>query len=604
MNKDKLFGGLLIFIFLVAFISANFVGPNKYRKVIIDGDGSGLYAYLPAIFIYHTTDFKQVFEFEKSRRSPDYMGHYFHLYEDTLINKFSSGTALLQLPFFLLAYILSLLFGLEADGQNALFQYSVAFSAMFWAFLGLLYFIKLTKLYQLRTEVAWTIAITGLLGTNLFYYTFIAPAASHAYSFSLISIFLYFLKKNFLEYNRKSIYLAAFLLALIVLVRPINIIVVAVIPFIASSAKELINSIKGKLISGDIFIIILIFLLGISPQLIINYIQTGYLIVYGYQNEGFYFTRPEITNFLVSYRKGWLVYTPFMLLLIPAIFMLYKRSKFEFFSFIGFFILLIFVFSSWWNWFYGDSFGMRPMIDYYSLFFLLIALLISSIKNSKVLVFTALFITGAIALNLIQSIQYSKGIIHPDSMNKEAYWKVFLKTSVEYAGIIAAGDESFYGKLDKEPFYETTNDLESTHPGWSNPDKTEIASFSGTYAIQMDQLQIYSPSYSYKIPKTLIGQKNLFIFFETMLFQNEAKAADNALFVVDISSNNGETVFYKKFKVNKLPNDIINKWDKESISFKLPEITNEMTKMKFYIWNLEGKTFLVDDLSIRFYEYH
>ena len=603
LKKDKLISGLLTLI-LASFIITNFVGPNAYREVIIDGDGSGLYAYLPTIIIYKTIDFTPVFEFEKSRRASDYMGHYFHSYEEILINKFSCGTALLQLPFFLIAYLLSLLIGLEIDGYNVIFQYSVALSAIFWAFIGLIYFVKLAMLYGVKKEYAWLITISGFIGTNLFYYTLIAPAASHIYSFSLISIFLYFTKKSFQEYNRKSIFISSFILGLIVLVRPANILVVMVLPFLSSSPKNFYQLIRNKLAKGDILLIVLVFIIGLSPQLIINYLQTGQLILYGYQNEGFYFNQPEILNFLVSFRKGWFIYTPFMLLLIPAIVTLFKRSRFEFFSFLGFFLILIYIFSSWWNWFYGDSFGMRPMVDYYGIFFLIIALFVSSIKWPGIRLITFIFIGLTTILNLFQTYQYAKGIIHPDSMNREAYGKVFLKTSDEYVGIIAAADESYYGILNEIPFFETMNDMEDIYPGWTIAKNRSEENFSGKYSAQLNNTIIYSPSFSYKIPELLIGKKNLYVFFEAMVLENKINAAKDALFIVDISNAEGQNIFYKKFKVKKLPDDIVGEWRKESIGFKLPELTDDMVQIKFYIWNISKQNFFVDDSEIKIFEYN
>jgi len=595
---------LIVLVLLVSFTITNFIGPSNYRSVIIDGDGSGLYAYLPALIVYKSVDFTPVFEFEKSRRAPDYMGHYFHERDGILINKFTSGTALLQLPFFLVAYFLSLIFGLEADGYNILFQYAVAVSALFWAFIGILYSIKLATLYKVKYNVAWLFLIMAFIGTNLFYYTLVAPAASHVYSFSLISMFLFYMKKNFIAYDRRSLFISSFMLALIILVRPVNLLVLLAIPFLAASTKNFTRLVKEKLRTGDIFIVVLIFLLGISPQLIIDYLQTGHLIVYGYENEGFYFSKPELLNFLFSYRKGWFIYTPFMLLLIPALFSLYKRSKFEFYSFLSFFIVLVYFFSSWWNWFYGDSFGMRPMIDYYSLFFLLIVLFISKIQKKWLWISVFIFVGLSISLNFIQTIQYSKGIIHPDSMSKEAYWKIFLRSSDEYAGIIAGGDESFYGQLDESPFFISLNDLESDYLNWSNPDKSDKESHSGSFASQLDKTQIYSPSFSYKIPDKLIHKKNLYVTFSAMILQDKANAAEEALFIVDISARDGKTIFYKKFKVKKLPDEATGAWKKEHIGFKLPEITNEMEKIKFYIWNVAGEPFMVDDLAIEIYEYH
>ena len=121
---------ILYLALIVVFLIVNFLGTNSTRKVFIDGDGSGHYSYLPSIFIYHSVDFEQVFQFEKQKRPPDYMGHNYHKRGDVLINKFSVGTAFLQLPFFLIALLLSFLFGFSPDGYNIIFQYSVAFSTL------------------------------------------------------------------------------------------------------------------------------------------------------------------------------------------------------------------------------------------------------------------------------------------------------------------------------------------------------------------------------------------------------------------------------------------------------------------------------------------
>ena len=138
---------------------------------------------------------------------------------------------------------------------------------------------------------------------------------------------------------------SAFVLGLIILVRPVNALVLAAIPFLASSPGNLLSTVKTKNLKLDLIPAAALFFLAISPQLIINFLQTGNLFVLGYRNEGFYFDSPEFANFLLSYRKGWLVYTPFMLLLLPSLIFLYRRSKYEFFSFLIFLVLLIYIFS-------------------------------------------------------------------------------------------------------------------------------------------------------------------------------------------------------------------------------------------------------------------
>ena len=601
--NDKWFTALLFVSFLVSFIIINFIGPNSTRENIIDGDGSGLYAYLPAILIHKTVDFTPVFEFEKSRRSSNYQGHYFHEVDDILINKFSSGSALLQLPFFLLAWLFSVIFGLPADGYNILFQYGVALAAVFWAFIGLHYFVKLTDLFGVNRQISWLVAFAGFIGTNMFYYTFMAPAASHIYSFAAISLLLYFTKKTFLNYQRSSTYLAAFLLGIVVLIRPVNLIVIGVFPFLAGSISSFKNAIKTKIRQKDYLLTVLFFILAISPQLIINYLQTGQLIVYGYKNEGFYFNKPEFVNFLFSYRKGWFVYTPFMLLLVPAAFYLLKRSFFEMISFIGFFILLVYVFSSWWNWIYGDSFGMRPMVDFYALFLIVIALFSESLKRKILRKAILIFSAMAIFLNLFQTYQYAEGIIHPDSMNKEAYWYVFLKSGKSHKGVVADNDEYFYGELSQKPFFEIAFNFEKDVVGWTIPKKLYFVPDARYACIKMDERSVYSSSYLYTIPDNLKGKKNIYVIFDAEYLEPYQNSASQALFVVDVTDVSGKTVFYKAFKIKRLPDETTGIWKSGRIGFKLPEIKDDMISIKFYIWNKDKQEFYINSLGLRFFTY-
>jgi hypothetical protein len=72
--------------------------------------------------------------------------------------------------------------------------------------------------------------------------------------------------------------------------------------------------------------------------------------------------------------------------------------------------------------------------------------------------------------------------------------------------------------------------------------------------------------------------------------------------VVDISGKEGN-IFYKTFKLKKIPDNITNTWREGHIGFKLPEITDEMDYIKLYIWNVKKGTYYLDDLKIDFYTY-
>ena len=592
---------LLAVFMLAAFFAVNFHDTQNPRLTIIDGDGSGLYAYLPAIFVYHTVDFTPLFHFEKSRRPPGYTAHNYHTAGQVMINKFWSGTALLELPFFLLAWLLSLLLGLPPDGYNILFQYAVALAAVFWVSVGLVFTVRLLRLYNIPENSAWIIVLTGFLGTNLLHYTFIQPAASHAYSFSLTAFFLYYMKRVFISYEKKSLFLAAFVLGLITLVRPVDILIVVALPFLASAPETFIRTVRQKAGSRDVFITFLLFLVALSPQLIINMLQTGKPLIWGYRNEGFYWTHPEIFKFLFSYRKGWFVYTPYMLLLFPALFALWKRSKYEMWTFAGFLLIVVYVFSSWWNWLYGDSFGMRPMVDFYALFFLVTGILFHTIRKKIWKTAVAAFVGMVVFLNIIQTYQYARGIIHPDSMTREAYWYVFLKTDDIYRHVIGDEDEYFYGTLSGKPFFETRFEAGKETGGWSKPRTTE--KINGSTAVKLDAQNIFSPAYTFKDLKSLKGKDRLYAVLSAEYLEPHPNAVRDALFVAEVNGSNGKRLFYKAFRIKRLPDDKTGIWRNGHIGFKLPPVTPATGNMKFYIWNKNGQTFYLRQITLKLFTY-
>lgn len=597
---------LLYLVLITVFFVVNFLGTNSFRRIFVDGDGSGHYAYLPSLIIYQSVNFEDVYNLEKQHKSTDYMGHNYHKHGSVLINKFSAGTALLQLPFFLFGILLSIIFGLPVDGYNIVFQYSVAMSTLFWSGLGLIYFVKLARIYNVKLAYTWMMAAAGLFGTNLFFYIFVQPSFSHAYSFSLISMFLYYSKMVFVVYKKRYVLIASFLLGLIVLVRPVNLIIIASLPFIAGTPQNFINAIKQKLTNIDVLPAVLLFLVAISPQLIINYLQTGSIILYGYKNEGFYFSDPQIINFLFSYKKGWFVYSPLFLLLFPAVIYLWRRqSVYAFAAFVLFLLIQVYVFSSWWNWYYGDSFGMRPLVDYYGLYFLVIALLLYNISYKWVKIVVVVFVLIVTVLNVVQSYQYSVGIIHPDSMTKKAYWHVFFKVEEKFKRVISGGDETFYGKLHEKPFFITNNYIDDFDDGWTIPIKTKAENaYSDSLSVIQDQEHIYSPSFKFIIVDTLVGYNNIYVRFKTQFYEFTQNAALKAVFVVDFTDTSGNNVFYKTFPVKQLPDDVVDVWQLGSIGFKLPVISPNVAFIKFYIWNVEKHNYLLDDISLQLYTYN
>jgi hypothetical protein len=263
-------------------------------------------------------------------------------------------------------------------------------------------------------------------GTHLFIYTISEVGMSHVYSFAFLTGFLYFAKKFFLNQNKLAVYYASIFLGLILLCRPINgLIILFLIPLAGSFT--ILKSAFINFFSNfkSIVISFLLLFTVVSIQLIIYKISTGKFWVYSYQEEGFNFLEPNFFKILFSYKKGLFLYTPILLLGLCSVIYHLKSKSFFSVSWLLFFGLITFVFSSWWMWFYGGSFSSRVYVEFIPIFMIPLGMLLEKSHNSlKRLTVVAIFIL--IAVCQIQSYQYRYYEIHYGDMDKAKYWEVFL----------------------------------------------------------------------------------------------------------------------------------------------------------------------------------
>jgi len=407
------------------WVSANLKwGDERWNKIIIN-DANAYYAYLPAVFIYHDLSFNYFDNYPDDpvrrrlffERKDKYKGH--------VIDKYYAGTALAQLPFFFIGHITSWLMNKPLDGYSAYYLIFIQIATIFYALFGQYLLFRILMHYQVSKKIAAIVMFAGIFATNIFYYVTIEPGMSHVYSFAFVTFFAYSVIRFFNKPNRKHYMIAMFALGMVILIRPVNALVLFSIPFLSGDYQKLkagfnylFNNIS-TLIFGSLVTIGIVFI-----QLIIYKIQTGDYFVYSYSGEGFDFTDPNMLNFIISYRKGLLVYTPIFFLSILGGYIIYKRKIFEFFSLLIFLLIVIYVLSSWWQWYYGGSFASRAFIDYYVYLFIPAALWLDSGKLKKFFVgLTFVFIIVC----QIQTYQYQYGYIHWSDMNKELYWDNFLR---------------------------------------------------------------------------------------------------------------------------------------------------------------------------------
>jgi hypothetical protein len=167
-----------------------------------------------------------------------------------------------------------------------------------------------------------------------------------------------------------------------------------------------------------------------------------------YGSEGFFFNHPHAWAGLFSFRKGFFIYSPCMLLILPGFYLALSQKKVFAVSVLVFSLLYTYVIFSWWCWWYGGGLGCRPMIDIYAVLAFPLSvslkLLCNSIKPLQVV--TAGFIFFCIILNVFQTWQFSFSLLPCDGTTWKYYKKIWAsklfyqdsQLDIDYADNISA----------------------------------------------------------------------------------------------------------------------------------------------------------------------
>ncbi|MCR9174196.1 MAG: hypothetical protein NXI10_16995 [bacterium] len=421
---------LSICMIVMTFVSINLKWNGEDWRTVIASDSKGYYSYLPAMFIYDDPNygFFDSMEREKYYNENTYTD-YRSIAEGKIINKYYIGTAAAELPFFLTGHLIAKGSSWDADGYSKPYMMMLCVSALFYLLIGTLFVQKTLRRYGVdERSISW-ITVAGIFGTNLFYYAVVEAGTSHVYSFAFVSMLVYYFHCWVHEKRTKQLLILAFLLGMIVIIRPVNALVVLALPFIAGGWKSFLESVLAilqkkwiALLSVGIFVLVLMIQLGYYK------LATGHWFVYSYREEGFDFTDPHIFDILFSFRKGLFLYTPIYLLAFIGLIALWKRKdRFPVFSWLIFFFVLTYILSSWWMWYYGGSFSSRVYVDYLPFFLLLLGIGLNQWRKQwpgwTLRIVTVLLIV----LCQIQMYQYRYGQIHYSDTTKEQYWNNFLR---------------------------------------------------------------------------------------------------------------------------------------------------------------------------------
>ena len=419
--------GVLLLV-AIAYLITVFT-PNKFSSPhrVFHWDVKNYYSYLPAYFIEHDIGMTKW-----ENQYPNFNKYWpTYVRDDKFVIKTTMGVSFFYAPFFAVAHFIAEPLGYPADGFSKPYALAILLSGAVFAWLGLLVLQRFLLRYYHDKVVAATLAIIGLTTTLYWYATYEAPM-SHSYSFFLFAVFLYLTDKWYEKASWWKALLLGLVFGMIALVRPSNALVVIVFFLYGIKKwKDIPSRIKlfGKY-WYHFFIVLAMIGLVMLPQLLYWKEITGQWIYYSYGEERFFWNDHKIIEVLFGYRKGLFIYTPVLLVSLVGMFFLWKRERGMFWPLAVFFVLNVYVISSWWCWWYGGSFGLRAFVESYALLAVPMACLFSwAAEKRKSIRFPIYTIVLLLALrSAFHTIQYYKEVIHYDGMTKKAFYHNFWRT--------------------------------------------------------------------------------------------------------------------------------------------------------------------------------
>jgi hypothetical protein len=574
-------------ILLVLLAMGGLLSTRNNRNCI-SWDVFGSYLYLPALFYENDIELSSRDWVEALRKKYDASGTLYQVHpleNGNNVIQYSCGQAVLMLPAFVAGHFIAGALGTEQDGLSYPYQLSVAVWSFIMVVVGLCYLRKLL-LWFFTDGMSAVIIFLIALGTNYFVQITGGISTSHTYLFALYAVFLFYVVTWHHTYRLLHFVLFSIALGLMCLTRPTELLAVFIPLFWHCQSPKHAWS-KWRVRKKEIIVFISCMILCALPQLIYWKTISGHWLVMSYANpgEGFDFLTPHTLNFLFSFRKGLFIYTPLLCISLLGFIYLWQQQRKYFWSLFVFFIVNLYVVSSWSCWWYAHSYGQRSVVHTLPVFALLLGFMLLYLIQRRWTIYAGSFaIACCLVLNVFQSWQYTHYIIDGSRMTREYYWKIFAKTEV---------DESWEKLLMIDR--SLTGEMNFTNP--ENYSKKVIFDFKTDKLKEVEQtiwidskeaqVQVLNTEHSFskgfqKKWTQLTHADHNWLFVEAEFFApSDFKAED--LCLVTCADHKGGVYGYHAPNIS--PDSLtLNAWNTISYYYLTPEIWRRGDKVVSYIW--------------------
>ena len=514
VRRKAPFSLVVLLLLFVLMVQARLWAPyfdTRNVLAILTWDAMGYYLYLPAKFIYN--------DLSSLRFVPDILREYSPtagFYQafpvpggapDALVMKYTCGLAVLWTPFFWLGHWCAGWLHYPQDGFSAPYQVAIAFGGLLYGLLGL--GVLRRVLLQYFSDLVTTLVLVLLiLGSNYFQYAVFDAAMAHTYVFTGYALLLWLTSRYYARPGRGRALAIGLLLGLMVLVRPSEA-VAAIVPALWGldsmvALRERLTLLRNRW--PDLLLLAVGGLLGVLPQGLYWRWATGHWLFYSYGDQTFSFFKPHLFNVLFSYKKGWLLYSPLLLMPLAGFVALWRYRRDVAVPALAFFVVNLWVVAAWDIWWYGGSVGQRALVQSYAVLALpwgaavrwLLALGRQWRWQAAALIVAVL----AIDLNLLQNWQYARSIIHPEDMNRRYYWAIFNNVSPSPSDYALLDTKTQLPRSERYYQPRLLRGFDFENMADSTTGRTSDRAYQGHFSFRTAPGRSYSPAITLSIAET------------------------------------------------------------------------------------------------------
>ncbi len=371
--RTRLYGFAALLCLFAALLGAHLRGKFDF----ILSDARGYYAYLPSVVFDHDLDFS-------NQIRPDWLHDKgaLQLYPRTergyVKDKYPIGFALTLLSPFLAAQTISRLLlaftgsplFLDDGGYAVVYQF---LNLVFILGLGLLTMILIDRVLVLHFGIKASLAATAILsfwlGSHYVYYYTVEPFMIHTVSTFWVTLAIWTTVRLYrqLEQGRpdeKTLFCLVLSFSMAVVCRPSNafliplLVVIAIKAWKTGSVARLLKFAHAGLPG----------LIPIALQIAVWRLMMGVLVKYTYERETFRnWAAPKLLQTLFSPRHGLFAWSPLLIISAAGIIrQIRKRGGWQdpiLVSLLASFLILWYLNSAWYGWWFGNAFGGRAFLE-------------------------------------------------------------------------------------------------------------------------------------------------------------------------------------------------------------------------------------------------